>query len=83
MDVLATERFRTIAADTVASAGYDAYGMGAEADPDAVAQRLGQQFPDAHFEYRTNEAGVPVRRLVLISSWEVDPTSAATTGGPR
>jgi hypothetical protein len=61
-DPLAHERFRTILTDafewTPTDTGVDA---------------ACEIFPDAHFEHRTNDAGVRVRRVVVAGEWEVDP----------
>lgn len=74
-DVLAVERFRTIASDAIGETGYDAYGHGEEADPDIAASKILSQFPSAQFVRDVNSAGVAVRRLVMYGEWEVDTTS--------
>lgn len=67
-DPLAAERFRTIVAEAIDKPGMDA--------PWQEAEPIVGRFPNAYFEYRTNEHGVRVRRVVVASEWEVDPTSA-------
>lgn len=66
-DPLAAERFRTIVAEAIDKPGMDA--------PWQEAEPIVDRFPDAYFEHRTNEHGVRVRRVVVASEWEVDPTS--------
>lgn len=72
-DTLAAEHFRTILAEGVRQAGYDAYGAGQEADPERVAHAVLDDFSEFRFERRVNEHGVAVRRVVVASEWEVDP----------
>lgn len=65
-DPLANERFRTIVADAT------------DSNPDGLRVRnLVDAFPDAHFEYRRNAAGVRIRRVVVASHWEVDTDQSA------
>jgi hypothetical protein len=73
-DPLAIERFRTILTDIIGRQIDDHYDGGAYADEDEVTKEVLDQFPDAHFEYRTNEHGVRVRKVVVASEWENDPT---------
>lgn len=70
-DPLAHERFRTI----VDTAIHEAQRAGWPADAIVVelARMVGDEFPEAHFEYRTNEHGVRVRKVVVESGEEVYP----------
>lgn len=43
----------------------------------AATQVIAALFPGVQYQAAINSAGVPVRRLVLISDWEVDPTRQA------
>ena len=71
-DPLAHERFRTIVSDVLGNLDdAEPYENAAEAVVDA--------FPEAHFEYRTNAAGVRLRKAVVESGWEVD----LNPDGPR
>lgn len=67
-DVLATERFRNIVAEAIDKPGMDA--------PWDEAQPVLDRFPEARFERHVNEHGVAMRRVVVASGWEVDPTPA-------
>jgi hypothetical protein len=72
-DPLAHERLRTILTDRIDAGFYQGGEIAEQADPDAVAGDILDAFPDAHFEYRTNDAGVAVRRVVAEGAWETDP----------
>jgi len=72
-DPLAHERFRTIVSDTFQSEFDGVYGDGRMMDADVLAETLAGHFPDAHFEYRTNDVGVCLRRVVAAGKWEADP----------
>jgi hypothetical protein len=72
-DPLATERFRTIAADAFRSEFDRVYGDGRQMDEGVISGVLVDHFPSAHFEYRTNQHGVHIRRVVAEGVWEVDP----------
>lgn len=75
-DPLARERFRTILLGPIeAEANLIYEGGGSYADEAVVADLIGQ-FPEAYFERRTNDNGVRMRRVVVISEWEVDPMPA-------
>jgi hypothetical protein len=63
-DPLAHERFRTILTDNLT-----------RAEKAVIRDGILEDFPDAHFEYRTNDAGVRVRRVVAEGAWEVDPNA--------
>lgn len=76
-DPLALERFRTILTDTL-----DKMRPGTDF-PHREAEPIVQRFPDAHFEYRTNEAGVRVRRVVVEGAWEVNPLPEWMDGPTR
>jgi hypothetical protein len=77
-DPLAIERFRTIlTAPIEAEAGTEDYS-----DESIVGQIL-SAFPEAHFEYRTNEAGVRLRKVVVGGTWEVDPLPTWMDGTTR
>jgi len=77
-DQLAVEAFRSKVESIVHDVGYDANGMGAVANPDVVAGAVVDTLTDAHYEYHTNEAGVAMRRVVVATEWEVDPTPRLT-----
>jgi hypothetical protein len=64
-DVLAAERFRNIVAEAIDKPGMDA--------PWNEAQPVLDRFPEVRFERHVNENGVAVRRVVVVSEWEVDP----------
>jgi hypothetical protein len=72
-DPLAYERFRTILIDAADEVIYGGSDIPDQVDPSALAERIVNDFPDAHFEYRTNDAGVRVRRVVVEGTWGVDP----------
>jgi cytochrome c1 len=79
---LAAERFRTIVADAIAGHPVGS-GRGSQA---AEVEDVADAFPDARFEYQTNDAGVRLRRVAVASEWEVDPlpawmADARTDGG--
>jgi hypothetical protein len=69
---LAGERFRTIVSDTL----HDALAERAELALVDVTERIIDEFPRAHFEYRVNEAGVRVRKVVVESREEIDPAAS-------
>lgn len=71
-DIMAKEAFRTALAETIRAVGYDAYGTGADADPDRVAGGVVDQFREVEWEFHTNEHGVPVKRLAIRGEWVVD-----------
>ena len=73
-DPLAHERFRTILSDRVHDIDMetDSYHDLSAGD---VVDQLAAEFPEAHFEYRTNEQGVRVRKVVVKSREEVDPNA--------
>lgn len=73
-DPLAYERFRAILTDAVVCAQ--------QSDVSAIDAALAD-FPDAHFEYRTNDAGVRLRKVVVEGTWEVDPLPAWMDGPTR
>jgi hypothetical protein len=63
-------------ADAIGAAGYAAYEMGADADPERVANDiLGTH--TVTWERDINSAGVPVRRYVMRGEWTVDPEPPA------
>jgi hypothetical protein len=74
---LARERFRTILLDPIEAEADRIFEGGVSYADDAVVEALADLFPDAHFEHRTNGAGVRVRRVVVASEWEVDPEPAS------
>lgn len=71
MNPVAREHFRTIVAEAVRKSGYDGYAAGRESDPHDAAYEVLEQLPLAHFEYRINDAGVRLRRVVAEGLWEV------------
>jgi len=73
-DPLAHERFRTIVGDTLSDFLQEYYPNAWLND--ASVEMLAAEFPEAHFEYRTNEAGVRLRKVVMESREEVDPNPA-------
>lgn len=79
-DVLAVERFRTVIAQSV-SDQRQAYSLGLVGDPFSVADVVVDRFATAHFEYRTNSAGVKLRRVVVTDQWEADPSILPVTHG--
>lgn len=78
-DPLAVERFRTILADALGQAANEEDGY---VDPEALADEFLPSFPGARFERTVNPAGVRVRRLVVVTDWEVDPDQAAPDQQP-
>jgi hypothetical protein len=76
-DPLAAERFRTVLTDVIGKQIDDHYDGGAHANEDEVAKDILDHFPEAHFEHRTNEHGVPMRRVAVAGEWEVDPAPSA------
>lgn len=66
MDPLAHEHLRTI----ITNALWE----------DSVADVASEKFPEAHFEYRKNENGVRMRRVVAVTEWEVDPVAVWASG---
>lgn len=68
-DPLAHERFRTIVSDVMLDAR-SYYGERA-ADHTVLTEAVASEFPEAHFEYRTNEQGVRVRKVVVEGREEV------------
>ncbi len=83
MDQLAVEHFRTLLTDSFRTEFDRVYGDGRQMDADDIAGQVGGQFPEAYYEFRTNEAGVPVRRLVLHGEWLVDLTVAEQAARQR
>jgi len=75
-DPLAHERFRTILTDALGN-------LDDEAPYEVAADGILSEFPHAHFEYRTNEAGARLRRVVVEGTWEVDPLPAWMDGPTR
>lgn len=61
-DPLARERFRTILTDNLT-----------RANKSVILDGILEDLPEARFEYRTNEAGIRVRRVVVAGEWEADP----------
>jgi hypothetical protein len=80
-DPLAHERFRTILMGPIEAEADLIYEGGGSYDDDAVVEALADLFPDAHFEHRTNDAGVRVRRVVVAGGWEVDPELVPLSAG--
>jgi hypothetical protein len=80
-DPLADERFRTIVSDTLRDFVTENYPD--SWFDDSSVSMLAREFPEAHFEYRTNEAGVRLRKVVVESGWEVDPLPAWMDGPTR
>ena len=74
---LATERFRTIVADAI---GGTPVGGRDGQSPDVVA--VVGAFPNAHFEYQTNGAGVRLRRVAVASDWEAYPLPEGVASSP-
>lgn len=64
-------------AGAIQTEGYDAFGMGRDADPERVASGVLDQHT-VTWETDVNSAGVPVRRYVLRGAWEVNPTALRT-----
>jgi hypothetical protein len=73
-DPMAVERLRTLLTDAIRETGYTAAGMGVDADPEVAAGKVLDSFPVAHFARWTNENDVPMRRLVIASEDEMDPS---------
>jgi hypothetical protein len=74
-DPLAHERFRTIVSDCIHDLDLDYDGLNLSTSD--IVRQFAAEFPEAHFEYRTNEAGVRLRKVVVESGWEVDLALAA------
>lgn len=74
MDQLAVEHFRTLLTDSFRTEFDRVYGDGRQMDASDIAGQVADQFPEAYYEFRTNDDGVPVRRLVLHGEWLVDLT---------
>lgn len=71
IDPLAGERFRTILGDRLHDIDLDFDGV--DVSTGDLVDRIIDEFPQAHFEYRVNEAGVRVRKVVVESREESDP----------
>ncbi len=77
MSSLATERFRTLITAPMEDEADRIYSGGEPFDEDAVAQKIVDQFPEAHYAHKVNDAGVAMRRVIVASRWEVDPEETA------
>ena len=73
IDPLAGERFRTIVGETIENA--QRAGWPSDDIVNELVPMIVDEFPQAHFEYRVNEAGVRVRKVVVESREEIDPAA--------
>ena len=81
-DPLAHERFRTIVADTLYDFLREHYPNNTWLN-DASVEMLAAEFPEAHFEYRTNEQGVRVRKVVVEGREEVYASQEGVDPAPE
>jgi hypothetical protein len=81
-DPLAHERFRTIVSDTLQDFLREHF-PNASWFEDGSVNMIASEFPEAHFEYRVNEAGVRVRKVVVESRGEVDPSQDGVDPAPE